>query len=137
MAKAKKKYDPKIVAFLCNWCGYVGTDLKQVDNSSNIKIVRIICSGRIQPALILDSFNHGSDGVLICGCYTDNCHYIYGNVRADEKVEKTKKLLDHLGIEPERVKLELVPITERAKFIDIIKNFNEQLISFGPIEIEN
>ena len=135
MEKDKKEFIPKIITFLCNWCGYAGADLAGVSRFQyppSIRIIRVMCSGRIQPALILDALNRGSDGVLVCGCHIGDCHYISGNEKAEERIKKTKKLLVLLRIQPERLRLEWVSSAEGAKFADVVKNFTEQIISIGP-----
>ena len=140
MEKNKKEFIPKIVTFLCNWCGYAGADLAGVSRfqyPTSIRIIRVMCSGRIQPALILDAFNRGSDGVLVCGCHIGDCHYISGNEKAEERIKKTKNLLDLLRIETERLRLEWISSSEGAKFADVIKDFTEQLISLGPFKNHN
>ncbi len=140
MEKDKKGFNPKIITFLCNWCGYAGADLAGVSRFQyppTIRIIRVMCSGRIQPSLILNAFNRGSDGVLVCGCHLGDCHYISGNEKAEEGIKITQKLLDFLRIEPERLRLEWVSAAEGAKFADVVKNFTEHLISIGPINIES
>lgn len=140
MEKNKKEFIPKIVTFLCNWCGYAGADLAGVSRfqyPTSIRIIRVMCSGRIQPALILNVFNHGSDGVLVCGCHIGDCHYISGNEKAEERIKKTKNLLDLLRIETERLRLEWISSSEGAKFADVVKDFTEQLISLGPFKNHN
>ncbi|MFX1399453.1 MAG: hydrogenase iron-sulfur subunit [Promethearchaeota archaeon] len=131
---------PKIITFLCNWCGYAGADLAGVSRFQylpSIRVIRVMCSGRMEPTLILKAFNHGSDGVLICGCHIGDCHYISGNERAEERFKKTTKLLEILGIETERLRLEWVSASEGAKFAEIVNDFTEKLISLGPINIES
>ncbi len=140
MEKDKKGFNPKIITFLCNWCGYAGADLAGVSRFQyppTIRIIRVMCSGRIQPSLILNAFNRGSDGVLVCGCHLGDCHYISGNEKAEEGIKITQKLLDFLRIDPERLRLEWVSAAEGAKFADVVKNFTEHLISIGPINIES
>ncbi len=140
MEKDKKGFNPKIITFLCNWCGYAGADLAGVSRFQyppTIRIIRVMCSGRIQPSLILNAFNRGSDGVLVCGCHLGDCHYISGNEKAEEGIKITQKLLDFLRIEPERLRLEWISAAEGAKFADVVKNFTEHLISIGPINIES
>ena len=140
MSESKEGFSPKIVAFLCNWCGYAGADLAGVSRFQyppSIRVIRLMCSGRINPALILEAFNRGSDGVLVCGCHIGDCHYISGNEAAEERVKKTKKLLDLLNIEPDRLRLEWVSSAEGAKFADVVKEFTNQLISLGPFKLRS
>lgn len=138
--KVKKEFTPKIITFLCNWCGYAGADLAGVSRFQyppSIRVIRVMCSGRVSPALILDAFNRGSDGVLVCGCHIGDCHYISGNENAEERVTKTKQILELLQIEAERLRLEWISSTEGEKFADVVKDFTEQLISLGPIKLKN
>jgi F420-non-reducing hydrogenase iron-sulfur subunit len=128
-------YQPRIVAFLCNWCSYAGADLAGVSRFQyppNIRIIRVMCSGRVQPAFILEAFHQGADGVLVGGCHIGDCHYQNGNERAIERVEKTKKFLELLGIDPCRVRLEWVSASEGIKFQKIVKEFTEELSKLGP-----
>ncbi|MFX1297015.1 MAG: hydrogenase iron-sulfur subunit [Promethearchaeota archaeon] len=135
----KEEFSPKIVTFLCNWCGYGAADLAGVSRFQyppTIRIIRVMCSGRIQPFLILDAFRKGSDGVLVCGCHIGDCHYISGNEKAEERIKKTKKILNLLGIEPERLRLEWTSSAEGAKFADVVRDFSEQLSSLGSYKIK-
>ena len=138
--KVKKEFIPKIITFLCNWCGYAGADLAGVSRFQyppSIRVIRVMCSGRVSPALILDAFNRGSDGVLVCGCHIGDCHYMSGNENAEERVTKTKQILELLQIEAERLRLEWISSAEGEKFADVVKDFTEQLISLGPIKLKN
>ncbi|MFX1586530.1 MAG: hydrogenase iron-sulfur subunit [Promethearchaeota archaeon] len=140
MDQNQEEFIPKIITFLCNWCGYAGADLAGVSRFQyppTIRIIRVMCSGRVEPSLILDVFNRGGDGVLVCGCHIGDCHYLSGNEKAQEQIKKTQKLLELLRIEPERLRLEWVSSAEGAKFADIVKDFTEQLITLGPFNIEH
>ena len=140
MSEVKQAFSPKIIAFLCNWCGYAGADLAGVSRFQyppSVRVIRVMCSGRINPALILDAFNHGSDGVLVCGCHLGDCHYINGNERAEERVKKTKQILDTLNINSDRLRLEWVSSAEGAKFANVIKDFTNQLIDLGPFKLRS
>jgi len=140
LSEKTQKFNPKIVAYICNWCGFEREDLEGMDGlrfSPSIRIVRLMCSGRVHPALILDTLNHGNDGVLVCGCQEGNCHYISGNIKAEEGIKKTKKLLELLRIETDRVRLEWISSSEGAKFSEVVNEFTEHLISIGPFNIEN
>jgi F420-non-reducing hydrogenase iron-sulfur subunit len=128
---------PNIVAFLCNWCGYAGADLAGVSRfqyPSSIKIIRVMCSGRVDPVFILRAFENGADGVLVCGCHINDCHYISGNLKAEKRVEKTKHLLKTIGINPDRLRLEWVSAGEGAKFSAVVTEFTNFLEKLGPIE---
>ena len=123
---------------MCNWSSYAENDLVEINSfqdTPSIKIIRLMCSGRIQPTLILDAFSHGSDGVLVCGCPIGACHYISGNKNAEDIIKKTKEILDHLNIKKERLKLELIESIKVHEFTKVIKNFTDQVISLGPFDI--
>ncbi|MHA1268584.1 MAG: hydrogenase iron-sulfur subunit [Candidatus Helarchaeota archaeon] len=131
----KKEFYPKIVAFLCNWCGYAGADLAGVSRfqyPATIRVIRIMCSGRVQPSFLLQSFKNGADGVLVCGCHIGDCHYISGNEYAETRFKKTKKIIKLLGIDPKRVRLEWVSAAEGMKFAMVVKDFTDQIKELGP-----
>ena len=139
MEEVKELFVPKIVTFLCNWCGYAGADFAGVSRFQyppSIRTIRVMCSGRIQPALILDAFNRGSDGVLVCGCHIGDCHYIDGNVKAEERVKDTGRILDLLGINKKRLRLEWVSASEGAKFAEVVEDFTHQIVKLGPLKQE-
>lgn len=121
---------PNIVAFLCNWCGYAGADLAGVSRfqyPTSVKIIRVMCSGRVDPVFILKALENGADGVLVCGCHIGDCHYLTGNLKAEKRVETTKKLLETIGINPDRLRLEWVSASEGGKFAAVVKEFTEFL----------
>ncbi|MDD2665976.1 MAG: hydrogenase iron-sulfur subunit [Methanocellales archaeon] len=127
--------DPKIVAFCCNWCSYAGADLAGVSRMQyppNVRIIKVMCSGRVEPSFVLRAFEGGIDGVLITGCHIGDCHYISGNLRAEDRVKMTKELLKTLGLEEERLRLEWISASEGEKFASVIKEFVEDLKSMGP-----
>ncbi len=128
-----------IVAFLCNWCGYAGADLAGVSRFQyppTIRIIRVMCSGRVDPVFILRAFENGADGVLVCGCHINDCHYISGNLKAEKRVEKTRGLLKSIGISPDRLRLEWVSAAEGAKFASVVKDFTERLEKLGPLSVK-
>jgi F420-non-reducing hydrogenase iron-sulfur subunit len=134
-----KSYEPQIVAFLCNWCSYAGADLAGVSRFQyppNIRIIRVMCSGRVEPSFILDAFNRGVDGILVGGCHIGDCHYQNGNERAKERVEQTKKFLELMGISPERLRLEWVSASEGMKFKNVVEEFTEKLRTLGPTPLK-
>jgi len=127
--------EPRIVGFLCNWCGYAGADLagtSRLSYPTNIRIIRVMCSGRVEPAFILNAFENGADGVLVAGCHPGDCHYRSGNQHAEKRIEKTKKVLDLLGIGSDRLRLEWISAAEGEKFASVIKDFTEKLRGKGP-----
>ena len=131
-------YRPTIVAFLCNWCAYTGADLagtSRLRYAPNIRIIRIMCSGRIEPTFILKAFKEGADGVLVCGCHPGDCHYSEGNHKAMRRFPLLKKLLADFGVEDERVRLEWVSASEGQHFADIVNDMAERLKVLGPSRI--
>jgi F420-non-reducing hydrogenase iron-sulfur subunit len=130
------EFEPKIVGFLCNWCAYAGADLagvSRIQYPSNVRIVRVMCSGRIDPAFILEAFRNGADGVLVAGCHLpSDCHYISGNFKAHRRIMMLKKLLPQFGIDPERLKIEWVSASEGDRFATVIKDMTEEIKKLGP-----
>ncbi|KAA0002339.1 MAG: hydrogenase iron-sulfur subunit [Thermoplasmata archaeon] len=130
-------FEPKIVAFLCNWCAYAGADLAGVSRlkyPANIVPIRVLCSGRIDPEFILHAFKNGADGVFIGGCHPGDCHYIKGNYHARRRILLTKKLLKEMGINEKRLRLEWVSATEGRKFASVVSQFVEEIRQLGPLE---
>ena len=129
------EFEPQIVAFCCNWCTYAAADLagtSRVHYPPNVKIVRVMCSGMVNPIYILKAFEGGADGVLVAGCHHTDCHYIDGPVKCDATVDKLRKVLHVLGLEDERLRRELVAASEGVVFARIIKEMVEQLKKIGP-----
>jgi len=128
-------FEPKIVAFCCNWCSYAGADLagtSRIQCPSAIRIIRVMCSGRVSPFLVLKALSVGADGVLVLGCHPGDCHYIEGNYKTLRRIPLLKKLLKQLGIEEERVRLEWVSASEGAKFAEVTSNFTQAIKNLGP-----
>ena len=128
-------YEPKIIGFLCNWCSYAAADLagtSRIQYPPNIRSIRVMCSGRVDPEFILRAFLNGADGVLIAGCHPGDCHYISGNLEAEKKIKMTKKLLQEADLNPERVRLEWCSSAEGGKFAQVTADFVDQLKELGP-----
>jgi len=128
-------FEPKIVAFCCNWCSYAGADLagtSRIQYSPNIRVIRVMCSGRVNPLFVLKALSIGADGVLVLGCHPGDCHYIEGNYKTMRRIPLLKKMLKQLGIEEERVRLEWVSASEGAKFAEIANNFTQTIKTLGP-----
>ncbi|MGV9197904.1 MAG: hydrogenase iron-sulfur subunit [Promethearchaeia archaeon] len=125
-----------MVVFCCNWCSYAGADLAGVSRfqyPSNIRIIRVMCSGRVDPAFIIKSLRDGADGVLVSGCHIGDCHYISGNEHTRDRFERLHRIIiKQLGIEPQRVRLEWISASEGKKFADLITEFTEQMKDLGP-----
>ena len=129
----------KLIGFMCNWCCYAGADLAGVSRFQyppNIRIIRVMCSGRVDPELILDTFLHGADGVFIGGCHLGDCHYLEGNYYAEKKIEMAKRLLKAAGVEPERLRLEWISASEGERFAEVIREFTEEIKELGPVKCE-
>jgi len=129
----------KIVGFLCNWCCYAGADLAGVSRFQyppNIRIIRVMCSGRVDPVIILDAFLYGADGVFVGGCHLGDCHYLQGNYYAEKKIEMAKRLLKEAGVEPKRLRLEWVSASEGERFSKIMKEFSDEIKALGPVTFE-
>ncbi len=129
------EFEPRIVGFLCNWCAYAGADLagvSRIQYPSNLRIVRVMCSGRIDPAFVLEAFRSGADGVLVAGCHPGDCHYISGNFKAYRRILLLKKLLEQFGLQPGRLRLEWVSASEGDRFATVIKDMVNQIKKLGP-----
>lgn len=129
------EFEPNIVAFLCNWCSYAGADLAgtaRMKYPPNVKIIRVMCSGRVNPMFVVNALQQGADGVLVAGCHPGDCHYSQGNYFAKRRMAVLKKLLEYLGIEPERVHMAWVSAAEGQKFADVIKEVTDTVRKVGP-----
>ncbi len=128
-------FEPKIVAFLCYWCSYTGADLagtSRIKYSPNIRVIRVMCSGRVDPTFVIKSFREGADGVLICGCHPGDCHYHEGNYKALRRYNLLKKYLKQMGIEEERIGLEWVSASEGKRFAQVVDEHTEKVRELGP-----
>lgn len=126
--------EPKIVAFCCKWCSSAGADLAGISRMKyppNIRIIRVMCSGRIEPSYILHALELGADGVIITGCHLGDCHYIAGNEQAKKRVEMTTELLETMGIDPRRLRLEWISASEGARFASVMTDFVEEIKELG------
>lgn len=127
--------EPKIVAFCCKWCSSAGADLagtSRMKYPPNIRIIRVMCSGRIEPSYILRALELGADGVIITGCHLGDCHYIAGNEQALKRVEMTTELLETVGIDPRRLRLEWISASEGARFANVMTDFIDEIKKLGP-----
>jgi len=138
---AKEEYEPRIIGFLCNWCSYAGADLagvSRIQYPTNIRIIRVMCSGRIDPVFVLEAFKDGADGVLIAGCHLpSDCHYIDGNSKALKRTAMLKKVLQDFGIEPERLRLEWVSASEGDRFAALVREMVTEMKKLGPSPLRN
>jgi F420-non-reducing hydrogenase iron-sulfur subunit len=128
-------WDPKIVAFCCNWCSYGGADaagMGRFQMPPTARVIRVMCSGRMDPAFILDAFLEGADGVLVTGCHIGDCHYISGNFKTEVRYKFLKAMANELGIEDSRLKLEWISASEGEKFAKTIQAVTEEVRKLGP-----
>jgi F420-non-reducing hydrogenase iron-sulfur subunit len=128
-------FEPKIVGFFCNWCSYAGADLAGTSRkkyASNVRIIRVMCSGRVNESLILKAFAAGADGVLVCGCHPGDCHYLKGNLSARRRVAGLKPLLEAVGIGSDRLRLEWISASEGPKVPETVKLFTSEIKQLGP-----
>ena len=132
---SEQDFKPLVVAFCCNWCSYAGADLagtSRIQYPPNVRIIRVMCSGRVDPQFILRAFEKGADGVLVAGCHPGDCHYLKGNLYARRRVILLKRLLETIGIEPERLRLEWISASEGGKLAEVIHSFVRELERLGP-----
>jgi len=136
MVVPSNNWEPTIVGFLCNWCAYQGADLagtSRMAYSTNVRIVRVMCTGRIDPTFVLKAFQSGADGVMVAGCHPGDCHYSEGNYKTIRRVALLRKLLSQMGIEPERFRLEWVSAGEGAKWAQIADEMAAAIKAKGPL----
>ena len=135
----EETFEPKIVAFFCNWCTYTGADMAGIARlkyAPNVRILRIMCSGRLDPQFILKAFCQGADGVLVGGCHPGDCHYREGNYKTLRRHQLLKRLIKGFGIEDERLRLEWISASEGDKVRDVINEMTGQIRSLGPLKLE-
>jgi len=129
-------FEPKIVAFLCNWCTYTGADLAGVSrlkSPANIRAIRVMCSGRVDPTFIMKAFELGADGVLLGGCHPGDCHYAEGNYKTLRRIHMMKSVLKSFGIDERRLRLEWISASEGDIFQEVTTSFTETVRSLGPL----
>ena len=125
---AANGFDPRVLVFACNWCSYAGADtagVSRLAQTPHFRLLRVMCSGRIHPSFVLRAFARGADAVMVSGCHFGDCHYIFGNYRAVEQFEKTKLLVDMLGLRPERIRLEWISAAEGIRFAEVMNEFTQ------------
>ena len=136
---AGNEFEPKIVAFFCNWCTYLAADLagtSRMRYAANIRVVRLMCSGRVDPQFVLDAFAKGADGVLIGGCHPGDCHYQEGNYKTLRRVQMLKRLLKEMGIEEDRFRLEWISASEADRLKMAVNDMVEKVRALGPLRIQ-
>jgi F420-non-reducing hydrogenase iron-sulfur subunit len=130
-------YEPKIIGFLCTWCSYTGADLagtSRLKSPWNLRAVRVPCSGRVSPELIMRAFDQGADGVLVLGCHIGECHYDNGNHRTAKRIPALHNLMEFSGLEPERLRLDWVSASEGDRFARLVTEFTEAVRELGPCQ---
>lgn len=135
----KYQFEPKIVGFLCNWCSYAGADLagtSRMQYPQNVRIIRVPCSGRVDPLFVVKAFQDGADGVMVLGCHPGDCHYQQGNYFAQRRYALMHRLLEFTGIETDRLFVEWVSASEGKKFAQVVTDFTEKVRALGPAAIK-
>jgi F420-non-reducing hydrogenase iron-sulfur subunit len=134
-----EEFKPTIVSFLCNWCSYTGADLagtSRMKYAPNIRVIRVMCSGRVDPTFVLTAFNEGADGVLICGCHPGDCHYHEGNYKCLRRYHLLQKYLQQMGIHKDRLRLAWVSASEGKQFAELANEMTETVTALGPCKIK-
>ena len=135
-----KDFEPNIVGFLCNWCTYAGADLagtSRIQYPPNLKAIRVMCSGRVNPIFVINALQQGADGVLIGGCHPGDCHYERGNYIARRRYAVLKNLLEYMGIDPRRVRLAWISASEGNKFAEVVNELTEDIKKLGPMIVSH
>lgn len=129
-------FDTKILGFLCNWCSYAGADLAGVSRfqyPTNLRVIRVMCSGRVDPTLVLEAFIRGIDGVMVLGCHPGDCHYILGNYYTEGRMKTLQRFLEIVGVKPERLLLDWVSASEGERFANLVSDFTEKIAKIGSL----
>ena len=130
-------FEPRIVVLCCNWCTYAGADLagtSRMKYAPNVRLVRMMCSGRVDPSFVLRAFQDGADGVLIAGCHPGDCHYINGNLKTMRRYPVLERMIGQFGIEPHRLRLEWISAAEGDRFVEVVNEMTEQVRALGPLQ---
>jgi len=132
-------FEPRIVGFLCNWCSYTGADLagtSRLDYLPNCRVIRVMCSGRVDPTFIVKAFARGADGVLVSGCHPGDCHYLEGNYKTMRRIPLLRMMLEQFGIEKERLRLTFVSASEGELWAQVVDEFTETIRNLGPLKMD-
>ena len=132
-------FEPRVVGFLCNWCSYAGANLagtSRIQYAPNIRIIRVPCSGRVDPLFVVKAFQAGADGVMVLGCHPGDCHYRDGNYYARRRFTLMHGFLTFLGIDERRLKIDWVSAAEGRRFAEVVTEFTEQLSQMGPLSTQ-
>jgi F420-non-reducing hydrogenase iron-sulfur subunit len=133
------EFEPKILGILCNWCTYAGADLAGTSRTQyppNVRVIRVMCTGRIDPAFILEAFSLGADAVLVSGCHIGDCHYIAGNFKSRRRIALTRKIIEQYGIDPRRLKMTFVSASEGALWAEVVKDMVNTIKKLGPSNVQ-
>jgi F420-non-reducing hydrogenase iron-sulfur subunit len=133
------EFEPTIVSFLCNWCSYTGADLagtSRMKYAPNVRVIRVMCSGRVDPTFVLSAFQEGADGVLICGCHPGDCHYHEGNYKCLRRYHLLQKYMQQMGIDEGRLRLAWISASEGKQFAELADEMTEQVKALGPCKIK-
>ncbi len=136
---AEMDFEPRIIGFLCRWCSYAGADLagtSRIKYPPNVLPIRVMCSGRVSPEMVLRAFRAGADGVLVMGCHIGDCHYSSGNHRTIKRIPLLRNLLGYAGIDPDRLRLAWVSAAEAPRFVQVSKEFTDTIRELGPLSQE-
>nr|MDO8080072.1 hydrogenase iron-sulfur subunit [Candidatus Freyarchaeota archaeon] len=139
-SEGDKEFEPKILAFTCNWSSYSSADqagVSRIGYPPNVQIIRVMCSGRVDPLFVVDAFLNGADGVLIAACHPNYCRYDSGNRYAKTRTKFLKMLMEEVGIEPARLRIEWISALEGRKFVEVIQEMVKELKELGPLLAEN
>jgi len=131
-----ENFEPDILGFLCNWCSYAGADLAGVSRFQyppNVRIIRVMCSARVDPTVVLEAFIRGLDGVMVLGCHLGDCHYMTGNYYTERRIKTTKNVLKNVGLSPERLLIGWVSASEGERFATLVKDFTERIRKLGSL----
>lgn len=137
--KIQSNFEPKIVVFACNWCSYPAADsagINRMQYPSNVRIIRTMCMGRVNPSHVLKALELGADGVLVSGCHFEDCHYGFGARNAAEQYKKLEKVVRMLGFEKERIRQEFISAAEFPKFVQVVREMVDQIKKLGPTPIK-
>jgi F420-non-reducing hydrogenase iron-sulfur subunit len=135
--QTKEGFEPNIVAFLCNWCSYAGADLagtSRIHYPSNVSVIRVMCTGRVNPLFVMNALQQGADGVLISGCHPGDCHYMQGNYYARRRFSLMRQFLEYMGVDSARVKMSWVSASEGAKWKEVIEEVVDGVKAIGPMD---
>ncbi|OYT26673.1 MAG: methyl-viologen-reducing hydrogenase subunit delta [Candidatus Altiarchaeales archaeon ex4484_96] len=136
----KKGFEPSIVGFLCNWCSYAGADLagtSRLEYPPNLRVIRVMCSSRVNPLFVLKAYQRGADGILIGGCHPQDCHYMEGNYYTRRRFMLMRRLLDYMGVDSRRLRVEWVSASEGERFAEVVREYTDELKKMGPLDLKN